>query len=123
MLFKENPLLQAYRKQLLKRLRIRIFLYVLVAFCGFGWAVDWFYTNSVLHLILVCCSSLYLLNHFPSKAKLLKKDSINKKYQVFAKVLLTEQESQRISKDTAHRQSLAELEEYLSEQEKRNNAD
>ncbi|WP_447040842.1 hypothetical protein [Vibrio parahaemolyticus] len=119
MLFEENPLLQAYRKQLIRRLRIRIFLYVFVAFCGVGWVVDWFYAGNKLHLVLAVFSCLYLFTYFPTKKALLKNDTRSKKYKVFAKVLLTEQESQRIATDKTNKQSLAELEGYLSEQEKR----
>lgn len=117
MSIENNPLLSEYRKKLKNRHRTRMLLYCLVAFCGFGWASNWYYGKHEISLVLTIIAVGYLLVKFPTKQSLLEQDKANPKYQVFAKVLITERQQRLSRKNEADKENMKTLEDYLSKME------
>ncbi|MGO2343055.1 hypothetical protein [Vibrio litoralis] len=118
MSIENNPLLSEYRRKLKYRFRIRILLYFLVTFCGAGWALNWYYTDSQINLILSIIAVGYLFVKFPTQKLLLTEDVSKPKYQVFAKILIAEREQRLISKAESDNENMKALEDYLSKIEK-----
>lgn len=112
MLFEDNPLLSEYRTKLRTRLRLRVVAYVLIAACGFGWAINWYYTESVINAALASLAIFYLLSNVPTRKSLLMNDANNEKYKIFAQILIAEQEELN-RKPSLKSEHLSELEEYL----------
>lgn len=112
MLFEDNPLLSEYRTKLRTRLRLRVVAYVLIAACGTGWAINWYYTESVINAGLASLAIFYLLSNVPTRKSLLMNDANNEKYKIFAQILIAEQEELN-RKQSLKSEHLSELEKYL----------